>query len=237
MRTKRTHDSFYLQEKPNMPPKESFKFIENLIRQDSLKTQRILDIGCANGAFPNYLKKSFPNYEIEGMELLKELVLKAQESYPHVKFFQGSVLSRPKKFMISNYDSITALGLISIFDNLDEVFKNIMMMVKPGGKIYIHGMFNRYDLDVFIKYRKSSSHKLNYVESGWNIVSFATCERILEKLGAAKVELHDFNLEIDLARKDYDEVRSWTVKLEDGQRIITNGLCLIQPQAVLEITA
>jgi hypothetical protein len=46
MRTKRTHDSFYLQEKPNMPPKESFKFIENLIRRDLLKTQKILILVC-----------------------------------------------------------------------------------------------------------------------------------------------------------------------------------------------
>jgi trans-aconitate methyltransferase len=231
---RRTHDKFYLLEKKDSPPKESFKAIANLISKEDKKNLKILDIGCANGSFSAYLKNRFPNFIIEGMEFLPELVEKSQMNFPNLNFFQGSILETPPNEKINNYDVVTALGVVSIFDNVELIFKNLLLWIKPGGKIYIHGMFNREDIDVYIKYKHAEDLETSFLESGWNIVSLQTCKKIFYALGAKKIILHDFHLDIDLSKRE-DPVRSWTIKLENGQRVITNGLCILQPQGILEI--
>lgn len=110
---------------------------------------------------------------------------------------------------------ITVLGVISIFDDLEKVFKNLLLRTKKGGKIYIHGMFNTSDIDVFVQYRKSEDHESQFTEAGWNIISFASCQRILSNLGAKNVKLHTFHLGIDLPKQD-DVVRSWTENAKMG---------------------
>jgi chemotaxis methyl-accepting protein methylase len=51
---KRTHDAFYLKEKPQKQPKEYFKFLVSITRPlltENEKPLNILDIGCATGGF------------------------------------------------------------------------------------------------------------------------------------------------------------------------------------------
>lgn len=81
-----------------MPPKESFKAIAEMIRgfHSSKSPLLILDIGCANGAFPKYLQDLFSDSTVSGMEYLPELVAKSQISYPYIRFFEGSILDAPK---------------------------------------------------------------------------------------------------------------------------------------------
>ncbi len=70
---------------------------------------------------------------------------------------------------------------------------------------------------------------------GWN---FFSKESVARWLGAqsevANFEFNDFQIELDLEPQG-DPVRSWTIKDERGRRILTNGLCIMQPHSILHI--
>ena len=51
---------------------------------------------------------------------------------------------------------------------------------------------------------------------------------------ALKVEEGTSSQELDLEPQG-DPVRSWTIKDEHGRRILTNGLCIMQPHSILHI--
>ena len=58
---KRTHDQFYLQE-DSLTVKQSF--IEVADEIESYSPVSIADVGCATGAFPNYLSKRFQTSKV-----------------------------------------------------------------------------------------------------------------------------------------------------------------------------
>lgn len=232
----RTHDELYLNIDPLDPPKDSFVQVGNLIDEwlkGNSGVASIVDMGCATGALLNYLGKRFPDQDISGYEYLETLIEAGQKNYPNIKITQASIFDR-NKISASSLDVITVLGVISIFDDIEPLVKNLAYWIKPGGKILLHGMFNPFDVDVFVKYRKSEEHGDGPLEAGWNVVSQKTITKMFVEAGAGRVQFHEFKISVDLAQNTNDPLRSWTEKLEDGSRQIVNATCLKQPQFILE---
>jgi SAM-dependent methyltransferase len=153
---------------------------------------------------------------------LETLVKAGQRDYPDIQIKQASILDK-EIIARSSIDVITVLGVISIFDDIDPIVKNLAHWIKPGGKILIHGMFNPLDVDVFVKYRRSDEHEIGPFEAGWNVVSQKTVTKLFTESGAKQVQFHDFRISIDLERDFEDPLRSWTEKLADGTRQIINA--------------
>lgn len=232
----RTHDLFYAKINPKTPPKESFIKIANLINDYKnlvLRNITIVDFGCASGAFVDYLSSKFPNDNIIGYEYLEILIKSAKENYPNIKIKQGSILDKDS-LQKSSVDVLTIIGVISIFDDLHPIINNISTWIKPGGKVFIHGMFNPLDVDIFVKYKLSENFHSEKQESGWNIVSQKTISNLLYNKAAKNIKFHDFKISVDLKKTPNDPMRSWTEKMEDGTRQIINATCLKQPQFILE---
>lgn len=238
MKVTRTHDSLYLDENRYENTKESFKFLRNVIGESfdlSRNDLVISDFGCAAGELLYFIKSCAPNATLEGYDLLPELVEKAQKKVPAVKFSVGSVLNNG--MLERDHADISMLvGVHSIFDEFETCFNNLIDWTKSGGHVYVFGMFNHYPIDVFVKYRTAENYTSDQVESGWNIFSAESVSKFLDKHG--KVASHrfiPFEINIDLPKNEADFARSWTMKDEQGKRIITNGLCLLQPHQILEI--
>jgi SAM-dependent methyltransferase len=235
-RTVRTHDEFYSKVDPKEPPKDSFIQIANLI--DDYKNQisnsiTVVDFGCASGAFVNYLSTRFPNDYIIGYEHLENLVRSGKENYPDIQIRKASILDIAS-IEKSSVDALTILGVISIFDDIKPIIQNLIHWIKPGGKVFIHGMFNPYDVDVFVKYKLSENFHTEEYESGWNIISQKTISNLLLDKGSKRIKFHDFSISVDLEKNPNDPLRSWTEKMGNGARQIVNGTCLKQPQFILE---
>ena len=236
----RTHDAFYAMENPNSRPKDSFIQCADLIeeflkdkKESNKETNKIADFGCATGHFVNYMSSRFENEEVVGYELLNSLISRARVFFPSVNIRQGSIFDQ-SVISCQTYDVITVMGVLSIFDEVDEAIRNLIYWTKPGGKLFIHGMFNPYDLDVWIKYEESGAK--GNLESGWNIISQKTMTSLLLQNGATAVSYHKFNISVDLSPNPMDPVRSWTERLESGDRQIVNGLFLKQPQYICEVS-
>lgn len=233
LQSARTHDSFYADEFLTQP-KESFKAIANLIQKKKSATLvNLIDIGCACGDFPGFLS-NVKGLSVSGMEFLPPLISQARIRFPDVQFVEGSIEDKTA-LPDNSYEIITVLGVLSIFDDLTAICMNLSNWIKSGGTIYVHGMFNPDPIDVFIRYDHAVYGQHGVLESGWNIISQHSFEKLFLENGAQRVVFHKFNLEVDLAKQN-DPVRSWTELLANGSRQIVNGLCINQPQYIAEIS-
>ena len=237
--SQRSHDALYATSDPCSPPKESFVRVADLMQGSNLnglKDRRpsVVDIGAAAGAFVNYLSGRLKHWDVHGVELRPDLVRSAKDFFG-IQLLQGSVLDG-NLLDDASIDVITLLGVVGIFDDLCEIADNVSRWVKPGGLVLLHGLFNPFDIDVFIRYRESHREGPGDLETGWNIFSQRTVRDCFIHCGASSVEFFPFTMSGDLPRTPHDPLRSWTEELANGDRQIVNGLWLKQPQYVVKIS-
>jgi SAM-dependent methyltransferase len=224
----RTHDQLYLTENRYEQPKEIFRIAAAIVRSAGLggRGHRLVDIGCAAGEFAYFLKKEFPEADVAGYDLLPELIDKARTQVPGVQFAVGSVLE-PTLLEQGSADVTFLIGVHSIFDDPTDCFRNLIRWTKPGGLVIVLGLFNKFDIDVWVRYRPAGKPD-GAKELGWNLVSRSSARRIVAEADSrASVEFHPVVMPLDLPRNASDPVRSWTEKRADGERFLTNGLSLI----------
>lgn len=227
---KRSHDAFYLNE-DNTSVKQSFVDVANEVACASFNT--IADVGCATGAFPNYLKTRFPEAEITGLDYLESLLKKASKDFVSIKFVTGNVLDRGS--VTQKFDVITMVGVLGIFDDYKLALENVLSWLNPKGRLILHNMVNEFDIDVFIKYKPSSINPdLESLESGWNIISLKSLNEVAKRNGAKVVSCKPFSLEVELS-KQKDVMRSWTETNAAGGNDIFNALHVRQPQKIVTI--
>lgn len=95
-----------------------------------IKNKDILELGCGSGLFIKKILKYKPK-SITGFDLSEGLLKLAKESYPEIKFFQGSVEKTPfKKNMFNTV--ISGLTLHYIKD-LMKVFKEVNRILRLNG--------------------------------------------------------------------------------------------------------
>jgi SAM-dependent methyltransferase len=236
MIVQRTHDEFYIDETRHHNPKEMFKFIGDRVLKNNvnLNEQSICDFGCAAGEFLFYLNDLLPKTQLFGLDLLPELIKKCSTFVPSASLKVGSVLDS-KSENTNSFDISFLIGVHSIFDEFEKCFGNLVNWTKPGGKIYVAGMFNPFPVDVMIKYKASKDYDSNVYESGWNIFSQVSVSNFLENHPKViSFSFEKFEIPIDLPRQE-DPIRSWTLRDFQDSRFIVNGLCIIQPHYLLEI--
>jgi len=229
---KRTYsDSFYVNE-DNTFVKDSFVAACQAIG-NSPSIKSIADVGCAAGAFVNYLSNTLKDKDIYGIDILDLSLDKARKDFPHLNFLKGDVNVRDS--IKQRFDVITLLGVLDIFDNYDEILSNLFSWLNPHGRLIIHNMVSDYDYDVFVKHKPSSSKMDNAdLELGWNIISKKTLELVCEEHGAEITHYADFELSVDIP-KTKNTMRTWTEKNIKGGRDIINALHIRQPQKIVVI--
>ena len=227
---KRTDDDFYLSV-DNLNVKQSFVEVADEISLANFDS--IADVGCATGAFPNYLKKRFPDTKIVGIEYLESLLTKAKNDFPLIKFKQGNVLD--KTSVTQKYDVITMLGVLSIFDDYKTVIENVLSWLNPNGRLILHNMVSEFDVDVVIKYKNSSlDEDVHSLESGWNIISEKSLSLVADANDAKVISSKPFRLKVELDKQD-DVMRSWTENNLNGSKDIYNAIHVRQPQRIVTI--
>jgi len=225
-------EGIYLNEDRYEKPKELFKFIADILGDDEKMKGTLLDVGCATGELVYYLKnKRFGDLSYTGIDVSQKMIEQAQENIPGARFLVQSILDG-QFFQEEKFDYVVCSGVLSIFDDLEPPFLNLLSCTKPGGKIIIHTNFNERPIDVLMRYKPSQDKEW---QTGWNIFSKSSYESILSKSGREfSVEWHDFRMPFDIPETD-DPMRCWTIKTEKNPRQEVNGACQILDKKVLEI--
>lgn len=228
MEIQRTHDQLYLNENYKENPKEYFKVLAKMIENEwagRLTNCRILDVGCETGSFLHYIESLQWGAGLYGMDIMPELLQALNNDKEiHATTYLGNIADKSTLPDIK-VDIVTMLGVISIFDDYKPVIINLLDLLEDNGVIYIFGIFNPEDLDVIIKSRASNSNDDKW-EVGWNLFSKKSIGLFCQKHGL-ECDFVPFKIGIDIAKHEGDPLRSWTVPMPDGDRMVVNGLQLI----------
>lgn len=231
LKKSRLHDKLYLKSNRYNKPKEAFKLLYKILKKklSKKKNYELLDVGCANGELLFFLHQKFNNIKYSGVDIRRDLIELAKKKCSSDIFFKKFDYNQNQN-LNKKFDIIICSGVISIFDSLNNFFKNIKKNMKENSVLFLFGTFNDYDFDIITAYRDLNSRNVNY-QSGWNIWSIKTIKKNFKKKKFIK---HPFNIKFDVKQNKKDLIRSWTIKI-DNKRCFTNGLRLIQNQMWLEI--
>lgn len=235
---RRTHDrAIYLHEARYEAPKEFFKvLVEQALASGAAKPGSVVgEFGCAAGALLHYFRTRLPEATYLGYDVVPEFIEKARRCVAGVAFHVGDVLD-PTLAAPASLDVAVLVGVHSIFDDVTPCFSNLLAWTRPGGRIYIGGLFNPHPLDVWITYRHAADPDPAHREPGWNMVSKATVSRYLDAaLGSGRHTFRPFEMPFDLSPHQDDLARTWTLRTTEGRRWLTNGLSLLANLEILEI--
>lgn len=215
-------DPIYLNEDRRAKPKETFKQMGELLRSDQRGAgTTVLDAGCATGELLGYLKDCFPDYQYAGYDISEDLVATAKERFPDIDFTVASV-TEPAPFPGRTFDVVLCSGVVGIFDDLNPVLNSLMGCVNPGGTLLIGNTFNENPIDVLVRYRPSED-TVGPWQSGWNIFSKHTVERILRELDPGiEINWHRFRMPFAIPKTN-DPMRSWTIETAEDPFQQTSG--------------
>lgn len=108
---------------------------------------RILDLGCGEGLFTNFLALSSSSRQIVGIELNMGRLKNARRGLKNVSYLQGNVLTT----QLPVVDVITMVHLLHhlpSFEDQIKLLKKAKSAIKPGGKL----MIVEVDRKPFMKY-------------------------------------------------------------------------------------
>lgn len=230
----RKHDKQYLRLNRYENPLEIFKVCGKFVGARS-EPASVLDVGCAAGEFLHHLKSTYPQHSYRGLDVLPELVEKANAMLGG-GVIQGSVLERDS-FKGASFDQVFMLNAHMIFDDLTVLVENLTHWCRPGGKVVIAGAFNPDPADVWIRYRHSDSPAAGDLETGWNIHSLASVGRLIDGLvGQGNYEVEPFRVPFDIPRDPEDFLRQRTITDTQGQRWLVNGLSQLVQMFIVSIS-
>jgi trans-aconitate methyltransferase len=182
----------------------------------------LLDVGCASGSFLAVLRQAFPSARLLGLDCDDTLLGIARERLRgrRVEIIPGDALDyRPP----SPFDAIVASGVLSCFEDPLVALERWLSWLAPDGALFAFTCFNSADVDTRVRFR--SRHRDHGWETGLTSYALRTVREFLER-GGWKPTFERFELPIELERSE-DPIRSFTLTLESGERIVTNGANVI----------
>lgn len=111
-----------------------------ILRQHRYET--ILDVGCGLGFFTNRLFHELEGVEsIVGTDISAAAIKKAKNMFPHIDFRAADI--KEEKFLVGNeFDLVVCKDIMwYVFEKLDQVMKNLKLLIKPSGWLYISQSF------------------------------------------------------------------------------------------------
>ncbi len=198
---------------------ERVPFLVKILTPYLEKSKSFLDIGCARGGFTYVLKKTFPQIAYTGVEYAQELIdmAKKEPTLSDVEFVCGDALDFD---LHRGFDIALMAGVLSMFDDFTVPLANMIKHINQNGAGCVFGSFNPFDIDVLVRYKRNYAGCDRW-ESGFNNYSMKTISAFLEQ-HAYDIEWHQFKLKTDLPKNE-DQIKSYTVRGEDGENIILSG--------------
>lgn len=229
------NDPVYSDSKEYESPKESFKFVANLIKTHfGDQPVSILDVGCASGAFLFYAKKNLNIVNSAGMDISDLHIKQALKFLPDTVFIIDDI-QQPKTSLKNQFDIVTCLGTVAIFDDLEPILINLLSLVKKGGSLFIHDLINEYPIDVIMRYRTVQKENCSEWKSGLNIHCKQTYENLIEKIDKnAKLSFHPFTMPFKIPQTS-DPIRAWTIQTDSNPNQIIVGTMQILNFMCLEV--
>ncbi|MFF9002125.1 class I SAM-dependent methyltransferase [Streptomyces achromogenes] len=216
-----------------------FPFVEkHAFRGGSGDGLTLLDIGCANGAFLDYLASRRPTARCSGLDALPELVAYARRQVPAASFSVGDITDGAS-LPTGKFSVVTMLTLHSHFDSLDPWLENLLGLIADGGRAVLFGPFNPQPVDVLVRLRAAEGEPSEWT-CGWNVHSRHSFAARLRATGR-RFAFHDYvppddrHARAESGSGDVSDPLATRPAVLDGRPVLMNGSGLTLPFALLEI--
>ena len=117
--------------------KRAYRFIQ---KYKQAKGKSLLDVACGTGFHDSLLSK---NYQVEGIDLDREMLKVAQKKHPAIRFHQGDMtdfdLHRQFDVIVCLFSSI---GYVKTRVRLKKAIQNMRKHLLPGGVVLIEPWFS-----------------------------------------------------------------------------------------------
>ena len=104
-------------------------------------SMKIVELGCAAGAFIAVLQKHYPQHEYSGLDYSESSIQRAREVFDDTEnFWVASLLDSPDSDKVGTYDVVICNGVFIYLESLRDIFKalrNVIKWCKPGGSFCI----------------------------------------------------------------------------------------------------
>ena len=142
-----------------------FKSEIELLKLIDIKINSVLDIGCASGRYYEVIKKYFPKFSFDGIDIVPEQIVVAKKNYPECSFKCANILSIKK---IEKYDLINSTGVIQHEPNFNDLISLIINHSKKYALFDLKLIKSEKDIsDINISFCGDHNNKLLY-----NLLSF-----------------------------------------------------------------
>lgn len=101
-----------------------------MVHVDTAPGQRILDLGCGNGALTAELAKN--GAKVLGIDNSAEMIVKARFRYPELMFAEIDALELPYD---GEFDTVFSNSVFHWIPNVDLLLGEINRALRPGGKL------------------------------------------------------------------------------------------------------
>jgi len=98
------------------------------------KGEKVLDLGCGNGRFSQYLEKA----DYTGVDFSEKMIEEARKRFPQKKFQVANALSLP--FKANTFDKIYSVAVIHQVPSFSyrlEAISEARRVLKPGGLLFL----------------------------------------------------------------------------------------------------
>jgi ubiquinone/menaquinone biosynthesis C-methylase UbiE len=100
--------------------------------------QKILDVGCGDGIWTNYLADA-TTAEIHGLDVSKHdlTIAKKRAKQSNVTVHYHLEDATKMSFKANSFDTVFSISTLEHTDNDDPIFKEMYRVLKPGGKLIV----------------------------------------------------------------------------------------------------
>lgn len=103
---------------------------------------KILDLGCGNGSFSNFLTEL--GYTVLGIEESSAGIAIAKQNYPDCEFRQGSIYELSDSELEHSFDAVISVEVIEHLSNPRALVTAAKYCLKPGGKFILTTPYHGY---------------------------------------------------------------------------------------------
>jgi len=195
---------------------------------DPGKPHAVGDVCCGLGQISYHLKDFMGRSRFTGIDISPEQIEEA------CRIFDGFGLSDRFEFRVGDiydleefrdaFDVTLCWQTLFVLDGYEKPVKELIKATRSGGHIYIISLFNEHDVDIhadIIDYTRPSGRSGLAVK--YSTYSVRRFEDFCRSAGIKSFDAHDFIIGIDLPMPSHGGIGTYTLKLDNGNRIQVSG--------------